>query len=119
MSAIYLDELKARNRSHTISEEEGSIQLETFPKPSQISRRRKSNIEKDYQDTNSIEYFEVGETSLSKGNQNVTKIVQRDTIYIYKNGYFYVCMAGLAIFITAIIALNDYILISYTNINWL
>jgi hypothetical protein len=119
MSATYLDELKARNRSRESSQEEG-IQMETFPRPSQIARRRHSNIERDMEETNSIDYFEVAETSTNRngGNQNITKIVQRDTVYIYKNGYIYVCMAGLAFFMAGLFALNDYILISYTNINW-
>lgn len=116
MSATFLEELKARNK---IREEE-SIQMETFPRPSQISRRRRSHIEKDSDETNSIDYFEVAETNTNRhsGNQNITKIVQRDTVYIYKNGYLYVCMAGLAFFMAGLFVLNDYILISYTNINW-
>ena len=120
MPANYLEELKARNKSREIAQEEG-IQMESFPRPSQIARRRNSNIERDNEDTNSIDYFEVAETNTNRynGNQNVTKIVQRDTVYIYKNGYLYVCMAGLAMFMAGLFALNDYILISYTNINWL
>lgn len=118
MPATFLEELKARNRSREINEEEG-IQMESFPRPSQISRRRHSNIERDNEETNSIDYFEVAETSTNHSrNQNITKIVQRDTVYIYKNGYMYLCMAGLAVFMAGLFALNDYILISYTNINW-
>ena len=118
MPPNYLDELKARNRNREITQEEG-IQMETFPRPSQIARRRHSSVERDSQETNSIDYFEVAETSANLRGGNITKIVQRDTVYIYKNGYMYLCMAGLAVFMTGLFALNDYILISYTNINWL
>ena len=92
--------------------------METFPKPSQIARNRNSNFEKDSVDTNSIDYFEVGETSTNNQNRNITKIVQRDTVYIYKNGHLYLSLVGLAVFMAGLFALNDYILISYTNINW-
>ena len=118
----YLEELKKRQgevsrRSRGRSEEE-AIQMETFPKPSQIARNRNSNFEKDSVDTNSIDYFEVGETSTNNQNRNITKIVQRDTVYIYKNGHLYLSLVGLAVFMAGLFALNDYILISYTNINW-
>ena len=92
--------------------------METFPRPSQIVKRRASNVEQDIQETNSIDYFEVGETS-TNNNQNITKIVHRDTVYIYKNGHLYLSLVGLAVFMEGLFALNDYILISYTNINWL
>ena len=55
----------------------------------------------------------------SKINDVKTKIIQRDTVYIYKNGYMYLSMAALAVFMAGLFALNDYILISYTNINWI
>lgn len=121
-STNFLDELKQRHgevsrRSRGRSEEEG-IQMETFPRPSQIVKRRASNVEQDIQETNSIDYFEVGETS-TNNNQNITKIVHRDTVYIYKNGHLYLSLVGLAVFMAGLFALNDYILISYTNINWL
>ena len=122
MPGNFVEELKQRHtesikRSRGRSEEEGGIVMETFMKPSHFSNRKA--IEKDIEETNSIDYFEVGETSMNNNNQNknITKIVQRDTVYIYKNGYYYLCMAGLAVFMTGLFALNDYILISYTNIN--